>query len=153
MNSDEKFMKLALAQAKKAYEIGEVPVGCVAVKDGKVIARAYNKKEMMKDSTMHAEILLIKKMSKKLKKWRLEGVTVYSTLEPCIMCMGALIHSRIERLVFGAYDKKFGAAVSLYELSSDKRLNHNFNVLGGVLEDESSNLMKQFFRNLRNRER
>ncbi|PID82647.1 MAG: tRNA-specific adenosine deaminase [Clostridiales bacterium] len=147
-------MKLALLQAKKAYEIGEVPVGCIAVKDKEVIARAYNKKEIMNDPTMHAEILLIKKLSKKRKSWRLnDGITIYSTLEPCIMCMGALLHARIDRLVFGAYDKKFGAAQSLYKLASDNRLNHNFTVLGGVLEEESITMLKEFFKNLRNKEK
>lgn len=146
-------MKEALVEAKKAFEKGEVPIGAVGVYKDNIIARSHNLKEKEMNATRHAEIILIDKLSKAFSNWRLTGVDIYVTIEPCIMCMGALIHSRISSLIFAANDKKFGAANSLYKLSYDKRLNHNFEIRYGILEEESIDLMKKFFISRRNKER
>ena len=140
-----RFMDLALKEAKKAYLNGDIPVGAVIVKDGKVIAKAYNKKHKTKDSTNHAEILAIKKASKVLKDFRLEGCEMYITLEPCIMCYGAILSARIEKVYFGAYDKKF----SVIEVSDAIKFNHSVQLVGGVKEQECSNLLSNFFEELR----
>ena len=142
-------MKLALKEAKKAYDKGEVPVGAVIVKEGKVISKAYNLKEIKNDTTNHAEILAIKKASKKLKSWRLIGCDIYVTLEPCIMCAGAIIQSRIENVYFGAYDLKGGAFGTSINVLDAKNINHKPNIFGGILEDSCSQLLKDFFKNKR----
>lgn len=145
----EKFMKEALKQAQKAYEQLEVPVGAVIVKDGKIIARAYNQKEGKADTTNHAEILAIKKASKKLGSWRLLDCDMYVTLEPCSMCAGALIQSRIRKVYIGAMDMKTGACGSVLNLSKDYKFNHEVEVETGILKDECESILKKFFRDLR----
>ena len=145
----EKFMKQALKEAKKAYDKLEVPVGAVIVKDGKIIARAYNQKEYKNDTTNHAEILAIKKASKKLKSWRLIDCDMYVTLEPCSMCAGALIQSRIRKVYIGAPDEKTGACGSVLNLLKDYRFNHNVEIENGILKEECENLLKDFFKELR----
>ncbi len=147
---EEKFMKEALKQAQKAYEKLEVPVGAVIVKDGKIIARAYNQKEDKKDTTNHAEILAIKKASKKLGSWRLLDCDMYVTLEPCSMCAGALIQSRIRKVYIGASDEKTGACGSVLNLLGDYKFNHIVEVEKGVLQNECEDLLKKFFKELRN---
>ena len=146
----EKFMKEALKEAKKAYEKLEVPVGCVIVKDGKIIARGHNLKETKKDTTKHAEIIAIQKASKKLDSWRLLDCEMYVTLEPCSMCAGAIINSRIKKLYIGTQDPKTGAAGSVYNLFSDYTFNHNVEVEKDILKDECEEMLKKFFKELRN---
>ena len=148
MNADEKFMRAALKQAEKAAAIGDVPIGCVIVRDGRIIARGYNRRNADKTTLAHAEIIAIRKACKKAGDWRLEDCTIYITLEPCPMCTGAVINSRIPRVVFGAYDKKAGSCGSIVNLF-DYPYNHKPEVKGGVLEDECSQLLKDFFRELR----
>lgn len=150
INNKEKFMKEALKQAKKAYDKLEVPVGAIIVKDGKVIAKAYNQKECKNDTTNHAEILAIKKASKKLNSWRLIDCDMYVTLEPCSMCAGALIQSRIRKVYIGALDEKTGACGSVLNLLEDYKFNHKVEIETGVLKDECENLLKDFFKTLRN---
>lgn len=152
MTDDERFMQIALKEAVKAKEKREVPIGAVAVVAGKVVARAHNLRESKLDPLGHAEIYLISKLSKKLKKWRLSDATVYVTLEPCLMCMGALLQARVGRLVFGCFDPKAGACGSLFELSQDKRLNHRIPVTSGVLQEECSQILSDFFKWVRRRE-
>lgn len=148
-NYDEKFMNLALKEALKAYKIGEVPVGCVIVKDGIVIAKAFNKRESTNSPIGHAEILAINKAAKKLNSWKLVNCDLYVTLEPCLMCTGAILNSRIRRVVFATNEPKFGALGSLIDLSKLKT-NHTILVTKDVLKDESSKLLKEFFREVRN---
>ncbi|MBI5683256.1 MAG: nucleoside deaminase [Deltaproteobacteria bacterium] len=145
-----KFMSLALKEAEKAKKKEEVPIGCVVVHNNKVIAKGHNLRETKNDPTLHAEIIAIKKASRKLGAWRLTGVTVYATVEPCLMCIGALVLARVNKLVFGAYDKKAGACGSIYDISKDGRLNHRIEVISGVMEKECRNIMRAFFRELRN---
>lgn len=147
---EEKFMLEALKEAKKAYEKNEVPVGCVIVKDGKIIARGHNLKEIKCDTTKHAEIIAIQKASKKLKSWRLIDCDMYVTLEPCSMCTGAIIQSRISKLYFGAFDLKTGAVGSVLNLLEDYKFNHQVEFQGGILKNECENILKQFFKELRN---
>lgn len=146
---EEKFMKAALKEAKKAYEKLEVPVGAVIVKDGKIIARAHNLKETKYDTTKHAEILAIQKASKKLNSWRLIDCEMYVTLEPCSMCAGALINSRIKKVYIGASDKKTGAVGSVFNLLEDYTFNHKVEYEKGVLQDECESILKEFFKELR----
>ena len=143
------FMTKALVQAGRASELGEVPVGALVVRDGLILARAYNKKESWHDPTAHAEILALRKAAKKLQSWRLDGCQLYVTLEPCVMCMGALVQARIGRVVYGATDPKAGGCGSLYDLSSDNRLNHSFQVTRGLLAQEAGDLLRDFFKTLR----
>lgn len=147
---EEKYMKLALLQAKKAYDKLEVPVGCVIVKDNKVISRAYNQKETKIDSTMHAEIIAIKKACKKLGTWRLNGCEMYVTLEPCSMCAGAIIQSRIDKVYIGTMDEKTGSCGSVYNLFEDYTFNHKVEVITGICKNECENILKDFFKMLRN---
>jgi len=147
--TDETFMSAALKEAEKAARKGEVPVGAVIVREGRVIARGHNKREMANDPAAHAELLAIRAAAKKLGSWRLSATTLYVTLEPCLMCMGAIILARVPRLVFGAFDPKAGACGSLYDISGDKRLNHRVHVSSGVLGTESQEALKDFFRRLR----
>ena len=148
-NINEKFMKEALKEAKKAYEKLEVPVGAVIVKNGKIIARAHNLKETKKDTTKHAEILAIEKASKKLDAWRLLDCEMYITLEPCSMCAGAIINSRIKKIYIGALDEKTGAAGSVLNLF-DYKFNHKVEVEKGILQKECEKVLKDFFKELRN---
>ena len=143
------FMKLAIKEAKKAELIDEVPIGAVIVKDGKVIARAHNKKESENQATRHAEIEAIEKATKKVNNWWLEDCDIYVTLEPCAMCAGALINSRLRNIYFGAYDKKAGCCGSLYNLPEDTRFNHRLKVEGGILEEECASLLTNYFKKKR----
>lgn len=149
MEEKNKFMKQALKEAKKAYEKLEVPVGAVIVKDGKIIARAHNLKETKTDTTKHAEILAIQKASKKLESWRLLDCEMYITLEPCSMCAGAIINSRIKKVYIGALDEKTGAAGSVLNLFEDYKFNHKVEVEKGVMQKECENILKDFFKMLR----
>jgi tRNA(adenine34) deaminase len=149
MTEDERWMQQALALAQQAAEQEEIPVGAVAVVDGRIIGRGYNRTEALQDPTAHAEMLAITAAADALGSRRLEGVTLYVTLEPCCMCAGALILARIERLVFGAVDPKAGACGTLYNIPQDSRLNHRFNVIGGILEEQCSTILSDFFRKLR----
>ena len=142
-------MKEAIRQAKKAYAIGEVPIGCVIVRDGKIISRGYNRRTIDKNTLAHAELAAIKKASKKLDDWRLEGCTMYVTLEPCQMCAGALVQSRIDRVVVGCMNPKAGCAGSILNLLQMPEFNHQVELETGVLEEECSQMMKDFFRELR----
>lgn len=146
---DEKYMKEALKQAKKAEEIQEVPIGCVIVYEGKIIARGYNRRNVQGSTLAHAELLAIKKASKKLQDWRLEGCTMYVTLEPCPMCAGAIIQARIPRVVIGAMNPKAGCAGSILNILSERRFNHQAEVTTGVCREACEREMKEFFRNLR----
>ena len=145
----EKFMQEAIKEAKKAYKKLEVPVGAVIVKNGEIIARAHNLKETKFDTTKHAEILAIQKASKKLKSWRLLDCEMYITLEPCSMCAGAIINSRIKKIHIGAMDEKTGAAGSKLNLFKDYTFNHNVEVEKNVMQDECEKLLKEFFKELR----
>lgn len=148
---DIKFMKEALKEAKKAYEKDEIPVGAVIVKDGKIIARAHNIKELKKDTTKHAEIIAIQKASKKLDTWRLTGCTMYVTLEPCVMCTGAMIQSRIDKVVIGTMDEKTGACGSVLNVLEDYKFNHIVTVEKGVMQEECKAILQSFFKKLRER--
>jgi tRNA(adenine34) deaminase len=147
--NDPNFMREALREAAKAAKKMEAPIGAVAVKDGQILARAHNLRESKNDPLGHAELYLLSRLSRKLKSWRMIGVTVYVTLEPCLMCMGALIQARVPRLVFGAMDPKAGACGSLYDFSKDLRLNHRIEVVSGVLGKECGAALSEFFRTLR----
>ncbi len=149
MTEDEQFMQQALQLAGEAEVLGEVPIGAVVVCDGQVVGRGYNRREIDKDPLAHAELLAIADAAKHLDKWRLMDCTLYVTLEPCSMCAGALVNSRMGRLVYGAKDPKAGAVASLYELCTDTRLNHRMPVTSGVMENEASLRLKDFFANLR----
>ena len=146
MNDDERFMRMALREAEKAAAAAEVPVGAVLVKDGRLLGKAHNQRETLKDPTAHAEILAITQAAAALEGWRLEGAVLYVTLEPCLMCAGAIVNARIPRVVFGAADPKAGACGSLYQVGLDARLNHRFEITAGVLEQECAALLKDFFR-------
>ena len=147
-NSDEHFMREALKEAERARRRDEVPVGAVVVREGRVIARAHNLREHKKDPSAHSEFIAMTKAARRLKGWRLVGCTLYVTLEPCPMCAGLIINSRIPRVVFGAYDKKAGALGSVYDLN-EGRLNHRCELTGGVLEEECSDILKYYFREKR----
>jgi len=149
MNDDEKWMSLALEQARKAEEEGEVPVGAVLVKDGLLVASAHNQPISTNDPTAHAEIQLLRAAGKKLKNYRFTGTSLYVTLEPCAMCLGAIMHARIERLVFGAYDPKTGVCGSSENLMDANCFNHKINLTSGVMENESRQLIKKFFNSRR----
>ena len=149
MTADEKYMREAIKQAKKAYAIGEVPIGCVIVYQDKIIARGYNRRTIDKNTLAHAELQAIRKASKKMEDWRLEECTLYVTLEPCQMCAGAIIQSRIPRVVVGCMNPKAGCAGSVLNLLDVQAFNHQAEVKTKVLEEECSLMMKQFFRELR----
>jgi tRNA(adenine34) deaminase len=146
---DDFFMKEALKEASLASEEEEVPVGCVIVHEGRIVARAHNQRERLKDPTAHAEMIAITQAAAALERWRLSGCTVYVTVEPCAMCAGALVLARVDRLVFGALDEKAGACGSLYNIVTDERLNHRTRLTAGVLADEASALLSDFFRRRR----
>lgn len=145
----EKYMKEALKEAKKAFEKEEIPVGVVIVKDGKIIARAHNLKESKQDTTAHAEIIAIKKASKKLNAWRLTDCEMYSTLEPCPMCAGAIIQARLKKIYIGTLDEKTGACGSVLNILQDYKFNHKVEVEYKVLEKECQDILKTFFKQLR----
>lgn len=147
---DEKYMRLAIEQAEIAGRIGEVPIGAVITDEsGRIISTGHNLRESANDPTAHAEIIAIKKAGKELSSWRLDGATIYVTVEPCVMCIGAIILARISRLVFGARDPKAGAVISVYNIGRENKLNHRIEFTEGVCRDECSNLLKDFFRSLR----
>jgi len=149
MSDDRRFMGIALEEAQKAFEEDEVPVGAAVVFEGRVVGRGHNAKESSGDPTAHAEVLAIRRAAQALGRWRLSGCTLYVTLEPCPMCVGAMIAARLDRLVFGCTDDKAGAAVTLYELARDTRMNHQLEVASGVMADEAARLLKEFFRQKR----
>jgi tRNA(adenine34) deaminase len=149
MKDDFYWMGIALREAHKAADRGEVPIGAVVVRDDKVIGRGYNLREARRDPAAHAEMIAIQKAARKSESWRLTGTTLFVTLEPCIMCMGAILLARIERVVFGCHDPKGGAAGSLYDLSGDRRLNHRVALSAGVREVECAAILSDFFAALR----
>ena len=154
MEKDHKYwMQRAIAEAGKARAKDEVPIGCIIVKDGRIIARGHNLRESSRDPAAHAELIAIRKAARKLSSWRLLDTILYVTLEPCIMCMGAIILARIPTVVFGCFDPKGGAAGTLYDLSNDPRLNHRVELVPQVLEGECSSLLSKFFSDLRRRKR
>ena len=148
---ENKFMKEALKEAKKAFEKDEVPVGAVIVYKAKIIARGHNQKEMKNDATLHAEIVALKKAYKKLDAWRLEDCELYVTLEPCMMCTGAIVHSRIKKVYFGADDPKAGTIVSIANLLDMDKLNHKVEYEKGILKEECSKILKDYFKGKRNK--
>ncbi len=149
MEQDERYMKEAIRQAKKAYALKEVPIGCVIVYEGKIIARGYNRRNTDKNTLAHAELIAIKKASKKLGDWRLEGCTIYITLEPCQMCAGAIVQARVTRAVIGSMNPKAGCAGSVLNLLQIAQFNHQVELEKGVLGEECSQMLSQFFRELR----
>jgi tRNA(adenine34) deaminase len=153
MDKKEMYMQEAIVEALKAKAIDEVPVGAIIVKDGEIIARAHNTRETEQISTHHAEILALNEACKQLGTWRLEGCDLYVTLEPCIMCAGSLILSRVQRVIFGASDPKAGAVVSVDQILDHNHYNHSVSYEGGILESECSTLLKEFFSNLRKRKK
>ena len=148
-DNTEKYMREAIKQAKKAAAIGEVPIGCVIVRDGTILARGYNGRNIEGSTLAHAEIIAIKKASKKLQDWRLEDCELYVTLEPCPMCAGAIVQARIPKVVIGAMNPKAGCAGSILDLLQEKRFNHQVDKVIGVLQEQCSQMMQDFFRELR----
>jgi tRNA(adenine34) deaminase len=146
MNEDEKWMSIAIIEAKKAENEGEIPVGAVIINNNQIISKAHNQPILRNDPTAHAEVQAIRKAGKKQKNYRLVGSTLYVTLEPCMMCLGAIIHSRIQRVVYGAYDTKTGMCESCEDLINSKVYNHEILLKGGVLEINCSELLKSFFK-------
>lgn len=153
MTQDERYMKMAIKQARKAEALEEVPIGCVITYEGKVIARGYNRRNTDKNTLAHAEIAAIRKASKKLGDWRLEGCTMYVTLEPCQMCAGALVQSRISRVVIGSMNPKAGCGGSVINLLQMPQFNHQVEVERGVLEDSCSEMLSSFFKVLREKKK
>ncbi len=151
MADDIFFMREALKEAQKAYELKEVPIGAVVVYQDKIIGRGYNRREIDNDPTAHAEMIAIKKATETINDWRLEGCSIYVTVEPCLMCAGAMLKARIKKLVYGTESKKDGASGSLMNILQDDRLNHQVEVVSGIKAKESSNLLKKFFKELRTR--
>ena len=149
MNKDEKWMQIALNEANLAMNENEIPVGAILVKNGKLIAQSHNQPIRTNDATAHAEIQLLRKAGEQQKNYRLIGSTIYVTLEPCTMCFGAMVHARIERIVFGASDPKTGVCGSCINLNKENFFNHKISITGGVLENESSELLKLFFKSRR----
>lgn len=149
LTEQEKYMKEALRQAKKAYALGEVPIGCVIVYEGKVVGRGYNRRNTDKNTLSHAEITAINKASKKVGDWRLEGCTLYVTLEPCQMCAGAIVQARIDEVVMGSMNPKAGCGGSILNILEMKEFNHQVRVTRGVLKEECTRMLTQFFKELR----
>jgi tRNA(adenine34) deaminase len=143
--NDIDFMRIAFEEALIAYKSGEIPVGAVLVKDGVIISKAHNKRESLNDPTAHAEVIALREGARILGNWRLIDTTLYVTKEPCIMCAGAMLNARIKRLVYGCKDERYGAINSIYTLFSDGRLNHEIEVVNGVLKDECSKILRNFF--------
>jgi len=148
---DRRFMRAAIAQAKKAEALDEVPIGCVIVSDGKIVSRGYNRRNTDANTLSHAELNAIRRASKKLGDWRLEGCTIYITLEPCQMCSGAIVQSRIDRCVIGAVNPKAGCAGSVLNLLQVAQFNHQVEITKGILEEECSMMLSNFFKKLRER--
>ena len=146
LETHQDYMREALNQAAKALEADEVPVGAVIVHQGRIIARAHNQRELLRDPTAHAEMIAITQAAEALENWRLEGATIYVTKEPCIMCAGAMVQARVDTVVFGASDEKAGAAGSVVNLFEEPRFNHQVKVVAGVLAEESAGLLREFFR-------
>jgi len=146
---DEDYMALALKEAARAWEEDEVPVGAVVVLDGRVIGKGHNQRERLNDPTAHAEMIAITAAAQTIGSWRLEGATLFVTLEPCPMCAGALVNARIERVVFGAEDSKAGACGTLFNIPEDQRLNHRVKVVGGILAEEGGSILTSYFREKR----
>ena len=153
LSTDEKYMKQAIRQAKKAYAIGETPIGCVIVYQDKIIVRGYNRRTIDKNTLAHAELTAIRKASRKMGDWRLEGCTMYVTLEPCQMCSGAIVQSRMTRVVVGCMNPKAGCAGSVLNLLQMQEFNHQAELTIGVLEKECSQMMKSFFKELREKKK
>lgn len=151
MNNHIFYMQQAILEAKKAYEIMEVPIGAVIVKNGSIIGRGFNKKETQKNPISHAEIEAIQQACLNIHDWRLNNSTLYVTAEPCIMCAGAILHARIDKVIFGVKEPKFGGIISQDNIFDQSNLNHTVSYEYGILEDEISNIMKSFFKKLRNR--
>jgi tRNA(adenine34) deaminase len=147
------FMKEALKEAQKAFEEDEVPVGAVVVFKNQIIGRGYNQTERLQDPTAHAEILAITAAANALNSWRLKDAFIYSTIEPCIMCAGALVLARVKKIIFGARDEKFGGCGSVYNVAREKRLNHQIEITEGVMEKEARSLLKSFFEKKRKKKR
>ena len=153
MTEQEKYMREAIRQAKKAWALDEVPIGCVIVFDGKIIARGYNRRNTDRNTLSHAELNAIKKASKKLGDWRLEGCTMYVTLEPCQMCAGAIVQARIDEVVIGSMNPKAGCAGSVLNLLDIPQFNHQVKITRGILQEECSALLSDFFRELRKKKK
>ena len=153
MTEDERYMKEAIKQAKKAYALDEVPIGCVIVQDNKIIARGYNRRNTDKNALAHAEISAIKKASKKTGDWRLEDCTMYVTLEPCQMCAGAIVQSRMKKVVIGAMNPKAGCAGSVINILQMKQFNHQAEMENGILEKECADMLSTFFKELREKKK
>ena len=153
INQDQKFMREAIKLAKKAYQLGEVPIGCVIVFENRIIGRGYNRRNTDKNTLAHAEISAINKASKKMGDWRLEGCTLYVTLEPCQMCAGALVQSRIDRVVIGSMNPKAGCAGSVLNLLQIAGFNHQVEIVQGVCQEESSSMLSSFFKELRKKKK
>ena len=151
MTQEEKYMKAAIREAKKAYALEEVPIGCVIVQNDRIIARGYNRRNTEGNTLAHAELAAIKKASKKTGDWRLEDCTLYVTLEPCQMCAGAIVQARIPEVMIGCMNPKAGCAGSIYNLLQEPAFNHQVSLFKGVLEEECSQMLKDFFRSLRTR--
>ena len=149
MTEQEKYMKQAIREARKAYALGEVPIGCVIVNEGKIIGRGYNRRNTDKSTLSHAEITAIKKASKKMGDWRLEGCTLYVTLEPCQMCAGAIVQARIDEVVMGSMNPKAGCGGSILNLLEMPESNHQVKVTRGIMEEECSQMLTNFFKELR----
>jgi tRNA(adenine34) deaminase len=145
-DQDQQFMTAAIAEARRAEAEGEVPVGAIAVAGGQIVGAGHNRPIGLSDPTAHAEILAIRSAASKLKRYRLETVSIYVTLEPCVMCVGAMVNARIARVIYGARDEKAGALGSVYDVGRDGRLNHRFEVIAGVMEAECAEIMREFFR-------
>ena len=150
---DQYFMGLALEEAQKAAELGEIPIGAVLVQDNEVIARAHNMRETWQDATAHAEVIVIQDACKKLRRWRLSGCTLYVTVEPCPMCSGAIVNGRVDRVVYGCPDIKAGGAESIFNIITNPNLNHVAKVMSGVREEECAQVMKAFFKRRRDENR
>lgn len=153
LNTEEKYMRAAIKEAKKAYALEEVPIGCVIVRDGKIIARGYNRRNTDKNTLAHAELTAIKKASKKCGDWRLEDCTMYVTLEPCQMCAGAIVQSRMKKVVIAAMNPKAGCAGSVLNLLQMAEFNHQVEIERGLLEDECSTMLSTFFHDLREKKK
>ena len=153
MTQDEKYMKAAIREAKKAYKLDEVPIGCVIVQNDKIIARGYNRRNTDKNTLAHAEVAAIKKASKKTGDWRLEDCTMYVTLEPCQMCAGAIVQSRLGKVVIGSMNPKAGCAGSVINLLQMKQFNHQVEMITGILEEECSTMLSGFFQELREKKK
>lgn len=149
LSHDREFMAAALELAQIAAQTGETPVGAIVVRNGEIIGRGYNRVEIDEDPTAHAEILALREAARNSGNWRLSGVTIYVTLEPCIMCAAALIHARVKRLVYGARDERWGGVGSLFDFSHDPRINHELEVTSGVMKEQAAELLQEFYKRLR----